>query len=106
MALSFKLIMIIVPHGEGEEVDEILKEFGANVTSSYIGSGTANSDILQVFVGNVQKDVTTAIMPSERVPAVLGALREKLDTSGIVFTIKLSSIGDKNVVDLINSGGK
>jgi hypothetical protein len=101
-AYSFKLITVVVPRGEEGAVNEILEAAGADVRMNFYGKGTANSDIMELFgLGDLAKDVITALVETEKASGILTALKEGLDTQGIVFTVRLNSIGGRRLLKIL-----
>ena len=92
------LLVTVVNKGKGTFFADLLQQsFGANLQMSFVGRGTARSDLIE-FLGlkDERRSVIFSVVRADRVEAVFDALSERFRTvnggTGIAFTLPLSSV--------------
>ena len=102
---SFKLGAAVVEHGRADEVVGILGGSGVNFCTVFIGRGTADSEIMELLgLGDSSKDIVFFIAETEQIPSVLAKIHDGYRGSGVVFTVRLKSIGGRRVIDVLRGG--
>ena len=91
------LLVTVVNKGKGTFFADILRTFDVNLQISFVGSGTARSDLIELLgLKDDQRSVIFSVVRAERVDAVQAALEERFqsinDGTGIAFTLPLSSV--------------
>ena len=94
-----KLVMLItvVQKGKGTFFADFIKSFDANLQIAVVGSGTADSNLVE-FLGlkDKRRSIIFSIVREERVNEIMEALGERFHTvnndTGISFAIPLSSV--------------
>ena len=92
-----RILVIIVSADKMKAITELLNEFNCHVQSQFHASGTATSEILNIFgLGATEKLVATCVLPNSFVASVLRGLLEefsfRLPGKGVAFTIPVSGI--------------
>ena len=91
------LLVTIVQKGKGTFFADFLQTFDANLQISVVGTGTAQSDLVE-FLGlkDNQRSVIFSVVREDRVDKIFAALRERFRSvnngTGIAFTIPLTSV--------------
>ncbi|MBR3348910.1 MAG: hypothetical protein IKG55_02400 [Solobacterium sp.] len=94
-----KLMMLItvVQKGKGTFFADFIKTFDANLQIAIVGTGTADSDLVE-FLGlkDNRRSIILSIVREERVDEIMEALEERFHTvnndKGISFAMPLSSV--------------
>ncbi|MBE6109846.1 MAG: hypothetical protein E7194_05450 [Erysipelotrichaceae bacterium] len=94
-----KLVMLItvVQKGKGTFFADFIKSFDANLQIAVVGSGTADSNLVE-FLGlkDKRRSIIFSIVREERVNEIMEALGERFHTvnndTGISFAVPLSSV--------------
>ena len=94
-----KLVMLItvVQKGKGTFFAVFIKSFDANLQIAVVGSGTADSNLVE-FLGlkDKRRSIIFSIVREERVNEIMEALGERFHTvnndTGISFAVPLSSV--------------
>ena len=94
-----KLMMLItvVQKGKGTFFADFIKSFDANLQIAIVGSGTADSNLVE-FLGlkDKRRSIIFSIVREERVNEIMEALGERFHTvnndTGISFAVPLSSV--------------
>ena len=91
------LMVTIVQKGKGTFFADFLQTFDANLQISVVGTGTAQSDLVE-FLGlkDNKRSVIFSVVREDRVDKIFEALQERFQTvnngTGISFTIPLTSV--------------
>lgn len=96
-----KLVIAIVPRGEGEPVARAATAAGAPGGTLLRGRGTASSALLQLLgLGDTARDVLLTVVPEEAAPSIVEAIRAdsapRASRRGALFTL--------DVLDFARSG--
>ena len=91
------LLVTVVNKGKGTFFADFLKTFDVNLQMSFVGSGTARSDLIELLgLKDNRRSVIFSVVRAERVDAILAALEERFQSvnsgTGIAFTMPLSSV--------------
>ena len=94
-----KLVMLItvVQKGKGTFFADFIKSFDANLQIAVVGSGTADSNLVE-FLGlkDKRRSIIFSIVREERVNEIMEALGERFHTvnndTGISFAVPMSSV--------------
>lgn len=99
---SFKLLVVILEHGNSDEVVEVLKTNNLKMYMVCSGKGTANSQLLGLLgLGDSQRDIIISIIETCNTTNVISNIYQVCQAAGIVFTIRLNSIGGRNCLKLL-----
>ncbi len=90
--MSYKLIISIVPHDNGELITKAAREAGAGGGSIIMGRGTAANSVLQLLgLGDTSKDITYNLVPSQIAEtikqAIISVTEDKKAHFGVLFTL-------------------
>ena len=91
------LLVTVVRKGKGTFFADYLKTFDANLQVSVVGTGTAESNLVE-FLGlkENKRSVVFSIVREERLKQIFEGLEERFYTvgegSGIAFAVPLSSV--------------
>ncbi len=102
-----KILVTIVDRGQGQRVTEICTREGSDFHLSFMGRGTANSEIMDILgLGESKRDIVLSVAAEERLPAIMDRLRKELELDqpggGIAFTIPISSVGGPMTLQFIS----
>jgi hypothetical protein len=102
-----KMLVTIVDRGKGAKVVELCGTEYSTFHLSFMGRGTANSDILDILgLGETKKDIIFSIVLEERLERVMEAIRRELRLdgpgNGIAFTIPIVSVGGPLTLQFIS----
>lgn len=102
-----KLLMTIVDRGKGKKVIETCNEACKSFHLSFMGRGTANSEILDYLgLGETEKDIIMSVIREECLADVMQALQQKMRLdipgNGIGFTIPITSVGGPVTLQVIS----
>ena len=91
------LLVTVVNKGKGTFFADLLKTFDVNLQMSFVGNGTASSDLIELLgLKDNRRSVIFSVVRAERIDAILAALEERFQSinggTGIAFTLPLSSV--------------
>ena len=91
------LLVTVVNKGKGTFFADFLKTFDVNMQMSFVGRGTARSDLIELLgLKDDRRSIIFSVLRAGRTDAVLAALEERFrsvnDGTGIAFTLPLSSV--------------
>ncbi len=104
------LLVTVVDHGLDKKVLSMYRSMSVTSWMSTYGRGTATSEMLQYLgLGEPEKDVQFAVVPSFAVADIFAELHKRLSLDkpgrGIAFTVPLSSIaGRRALADICDIG--
>ena len=90
-----QLVVSICDDKKGEEVEEYLHSVHLDAGLLFMGKGTAESDIADLFgFGMNNRDIVAVIVPNEKVDRVVKKINEitriEIDSYGLTFVMPLS----------------
>ena len=91
------LLVTVVNKGKGTFFADLLQTFDANLQMSFVGDGTARSDLIE-FLGlkDSRRSIIFSVVRASQLDAIEAALEERFVTvnggTGIAFTVPLSSV--------------
>ncbi|MDL2236620.1 hypothetical protein LJC56_02160 [Christensenellaceae bacterium OttesenSCG-928-K19] len=102
-----KLLVTIVDRGKGKEVREVVNKACRAFHLSFMGRGTAASEILDYLgLGETEKDIVMSVVREECLDEVMLALQKNLRLdipgNGIAFTIRITSVGGPVTLNVIS----
>ena len=102
------LVFTVLSRGLGNKVVDICDKNGVNVSLMFPGRGTATSSILEMFgLGSTEKDIVISCIRSERSPAIIANIAEKLNFSkpgtGISFSVPMQSVAGAKVLQFLTT---
>ena len=91
------LLVTIVNKGKGTFFADLLQTFGVNLQMSFVGTGTAGTDIQELLgLKDARRSVIFSVLRADRADAALAAVEDRFqsinDGTGIAFTMPLSSV--------------
>ena len=91
------LLVTVVNKGKGAFFADLLRTFDVNLQMSFVGSGTARSDLIELLgLKDNRRSVIFSVVRAERIDAIQAALEDRFqsvnDGTGIAFTLPLSSV--------------
>lgn len=104
---KLKLLFTVVDRPKGEFYLDVLSQFDINCQMAMGGTGTATSDLAELFGLNLQKAVILSVVREDRVDSVMQCLEEKFNTikngKGIAFAVPLSSVIGVNLYQFLSN---
>ncbi len=91
------LLVTVVRKGKGTFFSDYLQTFEANLQVCVVGTGTAQTDLVE-FLGlkDNKRSIIFSIVREDRLDAIMEALEERFHTvnrkTGIAFAVPLSSV--------------
>lgn len=91
------LLVTVVNKGKGTFFADLLQTFDANLQMSFVGDGTARSDLIE-FLGlkDSRRSIIFSVVRASQLDAIEAALEERFATvnggTGVAFTVPLSSV--------------
>lgn len=91
------LLVTVVNKGKGTFFADLLQTFGVNLQMSFVGSGTAHSNVQELLgLKDTRRSVIFSVLCADRADAALAAVEDRFQTvnggTGIAFTMPLSSV--------------
>ncbi len=104
---KIKLLITIVDRGRGKDVIRLCQTEKSTYHLSFMGRGTANSEILDYLgLGETEKDIVMSVVLEERAGAVIDKLSREFGLAkagnGIAFTIPIRSVGGPITLQFIS----
>lgn len=105
---KLKLLVTVVERGKGDDVSRLLIGRGHYVHFLCLGSGTAQSNILDLLgISDLRKDIVFSFVPEDDAHASLLALNEALQLElpggGIAFSLPISSVAGLRTYNILAS---
>ncbi len=91
------LLVTVVNKGKGTFFADLLKNYEVNLQMSFVGSGTARSDLIE-FLGlkDTRRSIIFSVIRADLADTVMAELEERFTTvnsgTGIAFTLPMSSV--------------
>ena len=91
------LLVTVVNKGKGTFFADLLQSFDANLQMSFVGVGTAHTDIQELLgLADARRSVICSVLRADVAAAALAAVEDRLQSvnggTGIAFTMPLSSV--------------
>ena len=91
------LLVTVVNKGKGTFFADLLQNYGVNLQMSFVGTGTAHSDLLELLkLKDARRSVIFSVLRAELADTVLAELEERFQSvnngTGIAFTLPMSSV--------------
>lgn len=107
--MKYKLIITIVPHGNGNLITNAAVSAGAGGGTIIMGRGTAENSILQLLgLGDTSKDITYNIIDEsieQQVrQAIISETEKKKDHFGVMFSVKIDEFMKSGASDKQENG--
>lgn len=104
---KLKLIFTIVDRPKAEFYLDVIGQFEVNCQLVTGGTGTANSELIELLGLNIHKAVILSAAREDVVPRIMDTLEEKFRTvrngNGIAFAVPLSSIIGVNLYQFLSN---
>ena len=93
---KLKLLVTVVNREKGEFYMDVLSQFEVNFQMHINGSGTANSELVELLGLNLQKAVIFSVVREDQIAPIIHCLEDKFASvkngRGIAFAVPMSSI--------------
>ena len=104
---KLKLLITVVDRNKGEFYLDVLSQFEVNFQTLINGTGTANSEILDMLGLNNNKAVVLSVIREDLMDNIMKVLDEKFRTirigKGIAFAVPLSSVIGVNIYRFLSN---
>lgn len=95
-ATDLKLLICVVPRGQGDLTAAVTRSAGASGGTILYGKGTARNRWLEMLcLADTEKELTFTLAPAETMPVIIAALRQAPDlckrAPGVGFTVAANS---------------
>ncbi len=107
---KLKLLFTVVDRTKSEFYLDVLSQFEVNLQTVVTGSGTANSEVLDMLGLNTHKAVIISVIREDLTDTILKLLEDKFRTirngKGIAFAVPLSSVIGVNIYRFLSNNQK
>lgn len=104
---KLKLLFTVVDRNKGEFYLDVLSQYEVNFQTVISGTGTANSEILDMLGLNNNKAVVVSVIREDMTDTIMKMLDEKFRTirngKGIAFAVPLSSVIGVNIYRFLSN---
>ena len=104
---KLKLLFTVVDRNKGEFYLDVLSQYDVNFQSLINGTGTANSEILDMLGLNNHKAVVISVIREDMTDTIMKMLEEKFQTirngKGIAFAVPMSSVIGVNIYRFLSN---
>ena len=104
---KLKLLFTVVDRNKGEFYLDVLSQFEVNFQTMVNGTGTANSEVLNMLGLNNSKAVIISVIREDLTDTILKVLEHKFQTirngKGIAFAVPLSSVIGVNIYRFLSN---
>ena len=104
---KLKLLFTVVDRNKGEFYLDVLSQYEVNFQTVISGTGTANSEILDMLGLNNNKAVVVSVIREDLTDTIMNVLDEKFRTirngKGVAFTVPLSSVIGVNIYRFLSN---
>ena len=101
------LLFTVVDRNKGEFYMDVLSQFEVNFQTVVNGTGTANSEVLNMLGLNNHKAVIISVIREDLTDTILKVLEEKFQTirngKGIAFAVPMSSVIGVNIYRFLSN---
>ncbi len=107
---KLKLLFTVVDRNKGEFYLDVLSQYEVNFQTVINGTGTAQSEILDMLGLNNSKAVVVSVIREDLTDTIMQVLEEKFRTirngKGIAFAVPLSSVIGVNLYRFLSNNQK
>ena len=104
---KLKLLFTIVDRPKGEFYLDVLSQYDVNFQTVINGTGTANSEILNMLGLNNNKAVVISVIREDLTDTIMNVLDEKFNTirngKGVAFAVPMSSVIGVNIYRFLSN---
>ena len=104
---KLKLLFTVVDRNKGEFYLDVLSQYEVNFQTLINGTGTANSEILDMLGLNNNKAVVICVIREDLTDTIMKVLEDKFSTirngKGIAFAVPLSSVIGVNIYRFLSN---
>ena len=104
---KLKLLFTVVDRNKGEFYLDVLSQYEVNFQTVINGTGTANSEILDMLGLNNNKAVVISVIREDLTDTIMKVLEEKFRTirngKGVAFAVPLSSVIGVNIYRFLSN---
>ena len=107
---KLKLLVTVVDRQKGEFYLDVLSQFEVNFQMVLSGTGTANSELIDLLGLNLHKAVILSVVREDLVDGIMNCLEDKFTTvkngQGISYAVPLSSVIGVNLYRFMSNNRK
>ena len=107
---KLKLLFTVVDRNKGEFYLDVLSQYEVNFQTVINGTGTANSEILDLLGLNNHKAVIVSVIREDLTDTIMKVLEEKFriirNGKGVAFAVPLSSVIGVNIYRFLSNNQK
>ena len=104
---KLKLLFTVVDRNKGEFYLDVLSQYDVNFQTVINGTGTANSEILNMLGLNNNKAVVISVIREDLTDTIMNVLDEKFNTirngKGVAFAVPMSSVIGVNIYRFLSN---
>ena len=104
---KLKLLFTVVDRAKAEFYLDFISQYEVNCQMVLSGTGTANSQIIDMLGLNLQKAVILSVVREDKVDVIMNRLEEKFVTikngKGVAFAVPLSSVIGVNLYQFMSN---
>ena len=104
---KLKLLFTVVDRPKQEFYLDVLSQFEVNMQMVVAGTGTANSELVDMLGLNIHKATILSVVREDKVDEIMKCLEEKFSTikngKGIAFAVPLSSVIGVNIYQFLSN---
>ena len=104
---KLKLVITVVDRAKAEFYLDVFSQFEVNFQTVVNGTGTANSEVLNMLGLNNHKAVIISVIREDLTDTILKVLEEKFQTirngKGIAFAVPMSSVIGVNIYRFLSN---
>ena len=104
---KLEMLVTVVDRNKGEFYMDVISQFDVNCQMFLQGTGTANSELVDLLGLNINKAVILSILREDMTETIIHALEDRFSTikngKGIAFTIPLSSVIGVNLYQFFSN---
>ena len=104
---KLKVLFTVVDRSKAEFYMDFISQYEVNCQMQLAGSGTANSQFVDMLGLNLQKAVILSVVREDRVDELMNRLDDKFATikngKGVVFAVPMSSVIGVNMYQFMSN---
>ena len=103
---KLKLLITVVDRNKGEFYLDVISQFQVNCQMALAGTGTANSELVELLGLNRHKVVILSVVREDLMDEIMNCLEDKFATirggKGVAFAIPLASVIGVNLYQFLS----
>ena len=104
---KLKLLFTVVDRSKAEFYMDFISQYEVNCQMVLAGTGTANSQIIDMLGLNLQKAVILSVVRQDKVDTIMNSLEQKFvrikNGKGVAFAVPLSSVIGVNLYQFFSN---